>query len=94
MIPLGQDGPEEKPKSYNVPVPAWLFAPDFLDQKAQYLLNPPFVQGPTMILLTLPSTPNRVWPLSPLHPLACSTHDLTTHILSSPSHLFPQTNTT
>lgn len=35
--------------------------PAFLDQRAQYFsLNPPFVQGPTMTLLTLLSTSNRL----------------------------------
>lgn len=57
LILSGQHGPEDK--SHNVLVPAWLLVPEFLDQRAQYfLLNPSFVQGPTVTLLTLPSTPN------------------------------------
>lgn len=57
LILSGQHGPEDK--SHNVPVPAWLLVPEFLDQRAQYfLLSPSFVQGPTRTLLTLPPTPN------------------------------------
>lgn len=58
-IALGQDGTEKKQKSHNVPAPAWLLVPEFLDQRAQYFsLNPSFVQGPTMTLLTFLSTSN------------------------------------
>lgn len=91
-IPSGQDGKENK--SHNVWMPAWLLVPESLNQRAQYFsLNPSFVQGPTMILLTLLSTPNRVWLLSPLHPLACSTHDLPNpHSLQSLSYIPPTHN--
>lgn len=50
---------KKKQNSHNVLVSAWLLVPEFLDQRAQsFSLNPSFVRGPTMILLTLPSTSN------------------------------------
>lgn len=80
---------QKRSRSHSVPVPAWFLVPEFLNQKARYsLLNPSFVQGPTMTLLTLLSTHNRVWPLSLLHPLP---RTWPTHILCSHSLLFRQT---
>lgn len=45
---------------------SWLLVPEFLNQRAQHFsLNPSFVQGPTMTLLTLLSTSNSLASESP-----------------------------
>lgn len=94
FIPLDQDSREAEESQYTRACP---LSPSSWTKAQYFSLNPSFVQGPTMTLLTFLSTPSGVW-LSPVHPLACSAHDLTnphslqplsripSHALSSFSH--------
>lgn len=74
--------------------PGWCL-PDCLSLsswvKAQYFwLNPSFVLGPTMTLLTLPSTPTECGPSPPtLLPADSTQFHQPTFSLSSHSHSFP-----